>query len=101
VNLYEFIIKTKSGKKSAYFHFFGVVALEKKLEEHGIRVLVESDTMFSMITQRFDMYDKESNIYALKDRVLERARTCMCFVLSYESWIEALTDHEVYPAFTK
>ena len=81
--------------------FFGVVAPEKKLEEHGIRALVESDTMFSQIAQRFDMYDKDSNIYALKDRVLERARSCMCFVLSYESWIEALADYEVYPALVE
>ncbi len=81
--------------------FFGVVAPEKKIEEHGLRVLVESDTLLSQIAQRFDMYNKDSKIYALKDRVLERARSCACFVLSYEAWIGALADYEAYPALAE
>jgi len=77
--------------------FFAVVAPEKKIEEHGIGALVESSRMVGQIARRFDMYDKDSEIYALKEQVLARARSCMCFVLSYESWIEALAAHEAYP----
>nr|WP_321464359.1 hypothetical protein [uncultured Desulfobulbus sp.] len=81
--------------------FFGVVAPEKKIEEHGIRALVEPEAMLAQITQRFDMYDHDSDIYALKERVLERARNCRCFVLTYEAWTEALADHPLYSALVE
>ena len=47
------------------------------------------------------MYDHDSDIYALKERVLERARNCRCFVLTNEAWIEALADHPLYSALVE
>lgn len=77
--------------------FFAVAGPKKKIEEHCIGGQVKPSIMLSQIARRFEMYDKGSEIYALKERVLARARSCKCFVLSYESWTEALAGHEAYP----
>ena len=74
--------------------FFGVAAPEKKIEQYGIKAQVDLRRMTDRIDQRFEMYDKDSDVYALKAKVLERARSCSCFVVSYEAWIEALEGHK-------
>lgn len=74
--------------------FFAVAAPRKKIEEYGFDEQVSVSRMVDTIAQRFDMYDTDSEVYALKKRVLDRARSCTCFVLSYESWIDALTGHD-------
>ena len=77
--------------------FFGVAAPEKTIKKHGIKSQVERDAMLDQIAKRFDMYDRNSEVYANKDKVIKRAKKCKCFVLSYESWLEALVEHEAYP----
>lgn len=78
--------------------FFGVAAPHKKIEEYGFQDQINVSRLIDKISGRFDMYDSDSNVNALKEHVLERARTCICFTLSYESWLDALKDHEAYPS---
>ncbi len=77
--------------------FLAVAAPQQKIEEHGIQEQVTVSRMTSKIASRFDMYDSDSRVHALKDRVLQRAHACTCFTLSYESWLDALSKHEAYP----
>lgn len=76
--------------------FFGVVAPRKKIEEYGMDKQVSVSRMVEKIARRFDMYDADSEVHALKERVLDRARQCSCFVISYESWIDALANHDAH-----
>lgn len=76
--------------------FFGVVAPRKKIEENGMDVQVSVSRMVEKIARRFDMYDVDSEVHALKERVLDRAQRCACFVISYESWIDALANHNAH-----
>jgi len=76
--------------------FFAVAAPRQKMHEHGIEEQVNVSRMTDKIAGRFDMYESDSKVHALKERVLKRARTCTCFTLSYESWLDALSDHEAY-----
>ncbi|MDY6950235.1 MAG: hypothetical protein SWE60_01875 [Thermodesulfobacteriota bacterium] len=76
--------------------FFAVIAPEKKIAEHGIEAQVDPSRMTNQIAERFEMYDRNSKVYALKEKVLARANSCACLVLSYESWIEALAGHLAY-----
>jgi hypothetical protein len=75
--------------------FFSVVAPKAKIEEHGIRDIVNIPFMLKQITDRFDSYDKSSKAYSYRDQVLARAKQCKCMVISYESWIEEFTDTDV------
>lgn len=76
--------------------FFGVVAPRTKIKEYGIEKQVSVSRMVEKIAQRFDMYDIDSKVHTLKERVLNRARRCTCFVISYESWIDALVNHDAH-----
>jgi len=76
--------------------FFAVAAPQTKIDEYGIENTINVTVMVNKIAQRFEMYDRDSNIYALRERVIDRARACTCFALSYESWIAALADHETH-----
>jgi len=75
---------------------FAVAAPEVKIEEHGIATQVEVQTMLAQISERFDMYDRDSEEYALKDKVLQRASQCSCMVISFESWIDAFAGHDIH-----
>ncbi|MBN1774828.1 MAG: hypothetical protein JW817_00025 [Clostridiales bacterium] len=92
-NLACIAYNTKSTKHAI---FFAVVAPQKKIEEYKIGEQVSISRMIDKISKRFDMYDSNSNIYSIKEVVLERARSCTCFTLSYESWLDALVDHAAY-----
>lgn len=76
--------------------FFAVAAPQTKIDEYGIKNTINLTGMVNKIAQRFEMYDRNSEIYKFKGRVLARASTCTCFALSYESWIAALADHEAH-----
>lgn len=80
--------------------FFAVAAPAVKIKEHGLEAQVELQTMLAQISDRFDMYDRDSRVYALKDEVLQRASQCRCMVISFESWIDALSSHDVHSALT-
>lgn len=79
-----------------YRIFFGVVAPRKKIEENEMDLQVSVSRMVEKIARRFDMYDVDSEVHALKERVLDRAQRCSCFVISYESWIDALANHNAH-----
>ena len=81
--------------------FFSVVAPERKIEDYGIRHIVNLQVMLDQISRRFDSYDRSSRIFALKENVLDRAKTCTCSVLSYESWLDALSGSNDYPALVE
>lgn len=73
--------------------FFAVVAPEKKIDEHGIREQVSLHVMLNQIADRFDSYNHDSDVYAMKDQVIGRAKECMCGVISYETWLDKLSYH--------
>ena len=81
--------------------FFFVVAPEQKIEEHEIRQQVDLKVILEKISNRFDSYEKNSHIYSLKEKVLERASTCVCSVHSYESWLEKLNSHSAYSSLVE
>ncbi|HVN97116.1 MAG TPA: hypothetical protein VMT62_11855 [Syntrophorhabdaceae bacterium] len=76
--------------------FFIVAAPEKKIEEHEMRKQVDMKVMLAQIANRFDLYERQSPVYALKEEVLRRAGQCVCSVISYESWLERLGPHGSY-----
>ena len=80
--------------------FLAVAAPAVKIKEHGIEAQVELQTMLDQISDRFKMYDRDSDVYALKDVVLQRAHKCRCMVISFESWIDALSSHDVHSGLT-
>ena len=57
--------------------------------------------MLEQIEERFDSYEIESDVYALKDKVLNRAKVSICSVISYESWLSALSNHSAYPSLVE
>jgi hypothetical protein len=85
--------------------FFAVAAPQQKIEKYKFEEQVNISKMIEKIEKRFDMYkenDKENDkVYALKEQVLQRARTCRCFVVSYETWIEALSEYDIHPYFNE
>jgi len=81
--------------------FFFVVAPEQKIDEHQIRQQVDLKVMLEQISNRFDLYDKNSHVYSLKEKVLQRASTCVCSVQSYESWLEKLKTHSAYSSLVE
>ena len=81
--------------KTKHDIFFAVAAPEKKMTEHDIRKLVNPQSMLNQIAERFEAYDKASDVYALKDQVLKRAGQCNCMVISYESWIAEFSCHVI------
>jgi hypothetical protein len=81
--------------------FFSVTAPELKIAEHNINKQVNLQVMLDQIAMRFDQYDKDSRVYGLKDEILQRAETCNCSVISYESWLETLANHIAYPSLVE
>lgn len=81
--------------------FFFVVAPEKKIAEHEIRQQVNLNVMLEQIANRFDSYDRSSHVYTLKQKVLQRASSCACSVISYESWLDKLTTHSSYSSLVE
>lgn len=81
--------------------FFFVVAPERKIEEHEIKKQVNLKVMLDQIANRFDSYDQNSSVYPLKQKVLERASACTCSVISYESWLDTLTNHSVFSSLVE
>lgn len=97
-NLACIAFNTRSTKHNI---FFTVVAPERKIEEHNIRQDVDLQVMLVQIGNRFDSYDASSKVYALKENVLNRAKTCTCSVISYESWIDELSSHSAYSSLVE
>jgi len=79
--------------------FFGLVAPEKKIKEHDFTSQLDIGRMIDRISLRFGMYGKDHKMKTLKNKVLNQAATCKCFVISYESWIESLKHYKNYPEF--
>ena len=69
--------------------------------DHGIRQQVNLQVMLEQITERFDSYDTHSDVYALKDKVLNRVKDSTCTVISYESWLDALSHHSDYSSLVE
>jgi hypothetical protein len=81
--------------------FFIVIAPEQKIEEHAIRQQVDLKVMLDQIGNRFDSYEKNSHVYSLKEKVIQRASACVCSVHSYESWLEKLNTHSAYSSLVE
>ena len=81
---------------TAHDIFFAVAAPQAKVDQHGLDDHLQLDGMLKKIDTRFEMYERDSPVRALKESILERASRCSCFILTYERWLDALTDHEVY-----
>ena len=63
--------------------------------------MVDLQAMLDQICARFDSYDRSSSVFALKENVLDRAKTCTCSVVSYESWLDALSGISDYSALVE
>lgn len=81
--------------------FFAVVAPDKKIQEHDIQRIVNHEFMLFQISERFESYEKTSDIYALKSKVLKRANDCKCAVISYESWIDKFPNNKIRKHLTE
>lgn len=81
--------------------FFSVAAPDVKIKEHSIKEQVSLPKMLKRIEARFNQYDKDSSVYQHIDKVLKRAKTCKCSVISYESWLDALTHHSAHSSLVE
>jgi len=67
--------------------FFAVVAPSKMIEKHNISGQVEKDIMIHQISKRFELSG-----LAVDMELIKRAKKCRIKVLSYEDWIDMLSD---------
>jgi len=70
--------------------YFAVAAPAEKILEHRFSDMVDVSRMVSKIAQRFDMYRDDHEVSSVKNQVLDRARGCTCFTISYEAWISEI-----------
>ena len=81
--------------------FFTVVAPESNIEKHEIRQIVDLQKMLGKISARFDSYEKRQDMLSLKEKVIDKAKSCVCSVVSYESWLDALSSCSDYSALVE
>jgi len=72
--------------------FLAVVAPNVKLIKNKIAKQIDLDFMIQQIKNRFSIYSESFKSEQQIDSIIKKAQSCNVFALSYEEWIESITD---------
>lgn len=70
--------------------FFAIAAPKGRIQHHLIHSQIKMENVLDQINSRYGMYDEKFKDENKLNEVIERAKTCKSFILSYEEWIDNL-----------
>lgn len=76
--------------------FFYVVAPASKLKDHEIEGQIELDVVKKQVSHRFEMHKSETDIYSLKEQIIEKIENCVIKAISYEEWINQFKNSSAH-----